>query len=208
MVVDNFRADKADAKVSAAGQSIFGWQGGLKYDGTANTIALTRDVKFWFKPNKPFNFAANLTGATTAAAAPGKRQPDIVFLQTDRLVTTLAKPKEATGRTVASPIGLGGGGNQEVSKVEALGGATLTVGTYRLVDGATITDPTYIIGGKTLSLDVPANVALMTGTDVDPVVVSRSGDQFTATEVKFDMTLDKRYFSVKGLQGNLTNFGG
>jgi hypothetical protein len=210
MVVENFKADKADAKMSSAGESDFAWEGGLKYDGLAETITFTRNVNFWFMPTKPFNFSSNLSG--TPASAPASRtprQPEIAYLQTDQLVATLAKTKDSTGRAVASPIGLGSGGNQELSKVDARGGPTLTVGTYRIVEGKKITDPTYLISGKTLSFDVPANLVLITATEDEPVVVSRPGyGQFTATEVEFDMTKDKSYFRFKGPQANLTNFGG
>jgi hypothetical protein len=209
MVVENFKAEKTETKVSAAGESDFYWEGGLKFDGAANTITLTRNVNFWFVPTKPFNFSSGLTGTTASGpAAAGPRRPDIAYLQTDQLVATLTKPKDATGRVVASPIGFGSGGNQEVSKVEAFGGTIFNVGTYHLVEGKKVIDPTAMISGKTLSFDVPANLAHITGTLDEPAVLTRPGaGRTTGTEFTFDMTKDKNFFSGTNVQGNLTDFG-
>jgi hypothetical protein len=211
LVVENFRPDKPGDPVSASGESDFAWMGGLKYDAAAGTVTFSRDVFFFFKPVKPFRFGTNLAGGNATAPATAKRPMDIVRLHTDQLVATLAKPKDPAGKTIESPIGLGAGGNQDVSKVEATGGSEFDVG-YRTALGGIDPAVAYHIAGDALTFDAPTNIATMSGKGEEPAVIQQPGTGWRASgsQIKLDMTKDKNFIEVKGFQGGgqIMNFGG
>ncbi len=210
LVIDNFRPDKAGELVSSAGTSIFGWKGGLKYDGAANTITFSQNVDFFFQPLKPFRFANDLSGGAASAPAAGSRPLDMIYLHTpDKLIATLTKPKDSTGKTIDSPIGFGAGGNQDVSKVDATGGPEFLVG-YRTPAGNMDPNIAYRVAGDAMTFDVPAHIAYMFGKGEEPAVAEQpaTGRRMTGKNIKLDMTKDKMFFQVEGIQGNLTGFGG
>jgi hypothetical protein len=211
LAIENYRPDKPDAKVSAAGESGFRWKGSLKYDGKANTITFAREVEFVFLPTKHFNFSGALSGAASASQ-PGQRPPDILQLKgADQLVCVLAPSSDTSGKTIDGPIGFGAGGNQEVKRVDATGRPLCTVGTYRLENGAPAISPAYLISGDTMSFDVPANLATITGQAGNPAVIQIQRVPsviFTGRRLKLDLTKDKKFFEGEDWQGNLSNFGG
>ena len=188
LVVDNFRPEKAGDTANTAGTYAFHWEGGLNYDGAAGTINFLDGVRFAFQPTKPFNLASSPLMGGTTTHHPVKE----VLLNTDRLVATLAKAKDAV-KTTASPIGLGEGGNLEVSKVDAENGAHLYAGEFELI-------------GDTLHFDALTHTAVALGKGEDDAVVIQPGQaQVTAPEIKWDMTKDHNAISFpKGFRGNIS----
>ena len=212
LVVENLRPDKAGDPVSNSGEYDFAWMGGLKYDAAAGTVTFTRDVFFFFKPVKPFKFGTNIAGGNAPATATAKRPMDIVRLSTDQLVATLTKPKDSAGKTIESPIGLGAGGNQEVSKVVATGSSQFDVGYRTTLGGIDDRNLAYHIAGDALTFDAPTNIVTMSGKGDEPAVIQQPGTGWRASgqQIKLDMTKDKNFIEVKGFQGGgqITNFGG
>ena len=114
-------------------------------------------MPFAFQPKKPLNLASSPLRGGATTHHPVKE----VLLNTDRLVATLAKTKDAI-KTSASPIGLGEGGNLEVSKVDAEGGAHLYAEEFELI-------------GDSLQFDAVAHIATANGKGENDAVVLQPG---------------------------------
>ncbi|HVS72145.1 MAG TPA: hypothetical protein VHQ47_12895 [Phycisphaerae bacterium] len=119
---------------SARGQTAFEWAGKLVYNQQDNTVELTKDVWMVHVPAK----AIRVSGAAATSR---------VDLRTQHLVAKLSAARDVGETTdLASPVGVGAGGNQRLESVRADGGATLTLDNKQecRADALTYDDNTHL----------------------------------------------------------------
>ncbi len=99
-------------------------------------------------------------------------------LTTQHLLATLMKSKDP-GKAVASPIGLGSGGNQELKSVAADGGVTeLNIGDF-------------LLKGSSIAFDALTHIATASGKGEDQALIKRPNQVTSfADKIVWDVTKD------------------
>ncbi len=181
LLVEDFRADpKGNQNANGRGQTAFSWKDKLQYAGNTGTITFRKEVHMVHVPVKPFKMPA-------ADAAKGSR----VDLSCDSLSATLVQSKEAGGGdTIASPVALGTGGNQKLSKVVADGGAVLSLNENEL-------------SADTLEFDALANKAVATGKNGNAATFTGNNAGGSADQILWDLTKDQNAFTLIRPRGDI-----
>ncbi|HVX87194.1 MAG TPA: hypothetical protein VH253_20585 [Phycisphaerae bacterium] len=163
----------------ARGQTAFKWDGKLVYNQHDNTVELTKNVQMVHRPAK----AIRLTSDAASS---------LVDLETQHLVAKLSQPKDLGNATeLASPVGVGAGGNQQLESVRADGGATLTL------------DNKQELRTDVLSYDNLTNIATATSTGSNPGTYTDPDKQqlLHFSSLKWDM--HNNAVTTSNLGGNL-----
>ncbi len=189
LLLQDYRVEKAQASSNNGhGDTVFMWDGGLRYNGPTGNIVFSKNVWMKHLPLKPFRMPG-VAATKPAAGAPAENEP--LVLTTDMLTAKLDQSKATGGGdTSASPFAMSAGGTQKLESVLAAGHAVLTRGEDKLTaDSLTFNALTHIVtaSGK---------------DDIIGAEIFRPGEGIlTADWLSWDLTKGKNAVEAKGIHG-------
>lgn len=175
------KKDGPDSK----GLTAFVFRDGLTFVGDngksdAGTIRMNKNVVMVHLPTKPFQMPGDA----------GNEAVKEIRLQGDTLLAQLTQSKEKSPKkSVSSPLGMGTGGDMEISRVVADGNARLTLGASE-------------VSGKALEFDVAKYIAVVRGAKDAEAQVVRPGEGLMSTKGDITWNMRTNEFNIPNPTGS------